>query len=112
MKSKALKNLNLIVLITFFINWNLHSQSHVIATVRKYDYPLPSGTIVTDIISRPHNIKNLPDSILTSSPKGYRYLKFGVQFVLPNDPYLTSGKTISPLISPFAALAIVPRMKP
>jgi|GEM_PF-6706993 len=90
MMKKALETVNLIVLITFCMSCNLHGQSHVIVTVRKYDYPLPSGTIVTDVISRPHNIKNLPDSILASSPEGYRYVEYGAQFLLPNDPYLTS----------------------
>ncbi len=38
---KALKTLNLIAFITFCMSYSLHSQSQVIVTVRKYDYPLP-----------------------------------------------------------------------
>jgi thiol-disulfide isomerase/thioredoxin len=61
----------------------------VLVAERKYDYPLPPGTTVTDVISRPHNVKHIPDSIAHSSPEGYQYLAFGAQFVLPNDPYLS-----------------------
>ncbi len=90
MSTKTLLNLNIIVLITFCVSCNLHSQSPTITTVRKYDYPLPSGIIVPDIVSNPYNVKNLPDSIIATSPKGYQYIEFYAQFVLPYEPYLTS----------------------
>lgn len=90
MTTRTLISLNLIVIITFCLSCNLQSQSHVITTVRKYDYPLPPGIIVPDIVSNPHNVKDLPDSISNTSPKGYKYIEFYAQFVLPYEPYLTS----------------------
>ncbi|MDX1912889.1 MAG: thioredoxin-like domain-containing protein [Saprospiraceae bacterium] len=90
MLSKAFEFLYLVGLFYFCMNCNLNSQSYIIVTERKYDYPLPSGMIVPDIISRPQNIKNLPDSILDTSPSGYQYMEFYPQFLLPNDPYLTA----------------------
>ena len=83
MIKKTLETLNLIVLIIFCISCNLHSQSHVIVAVRKYNYPLQPGTIVPDIISNPRNVKDLPDSISASSPKGYQYIEFIAEFLLP-----------------------------
>lgn len=83
---KNLKYFNPVVCIALCMSCNLQSQSHVIPTLRKYDYPLQSGTIVPDIISNPRNIKNLPDS--ASAPSGYQYIEFITQFVLPYEPYL------------------------
>lgn len=89
MTTKTLVISNLTAILAFCMSYHLQSQSHVIATERKYDYPLQAGIIVPDIISRPHNIKNLPDSISASSLIGYQYLEFYAQFVLPYESYLS-----------------------
>lgn len=90
MKKKSFGNLKVITLIIFCICSKLQGQTQTIAAVRKFDYPLKSGTIVPDLFSNPSNLKSLPDSISATSPKGYQYMEFFAQFVLPYEPYLTA----------------------